>query len=493
MRKLISKEQFVSGTFWKVLETVMSGGTTLIVSIILARLLDADAFGIIALASIIINFSEIILQSAFVAPLVQKDNIDDVDYTSVLIFSLICATGLYIIVFGTAPFFAKAYDKEILTPILRVISIIFIFQAMGSVRTAIISRNMRFKTLSICTVIASVSSGILGVVLALCNFGVWALVFQKIAYQAILNIVLFWVISWKPKLKGIALTRIKGLLSFGSKVFGSSLISYISDSSISIVTGKAYSVSALGYSSKGTQYPCVVSIFSFQAVATSLFPTLASYQHDIKSQKIIMRKVVSVVAFLLFPMMLGMFAVSDRLIIFLLTDKWVLSIPFMKIACIYYCATPLMLINIQLYHSRGNGDVRLFLELIKLICTLSCLFFGVAVFHYSLITIFVFRTCIEILIAFISITELKNAVDYSLFEYYMDIIKPFFQSIVMVVVVQGVGLLLNFNNGLVLLCQIILGVIIYLFLSLLLKPNGYTDFMRVLSERLHNENNSSNL
>lgn len=493
MRNIVSKEQFVNGAFWKIIETLMSVGTTLIVSIVLARLLDADAFGIIALANVVINFSEIILQSAFLAPLIQKDNIDDVDYTSVLIFSLICATGLYIIVYGVSPIFAKAYSKEILTPVLRVISIIFIFQAMSSVRTAIISRNMRFKTLSICTVIASVSSGVLGVLLALFNLGVWALVIQKIAYQAVLNIVLFWVINWKPKLKGISLKRVRGLLSFGSKVFGSSIISYISDSSISIVTGKAYSVSALGYSSKGVQYPCDVSIFSFQAIATSLFPTLASYQHDIKSQKAIMRKVVSVVAFLLFPMMFGMFAVSDRLIIFLLTDKWLLSVPFMKIACIYYCATPLMLINIQLYHSQGNGDIRLFLELIKLICTLSCLYFGVVIFKFSLVIIFVFRTCIEVLIALISVVGLKKVINYSFFEYFTDIIKPFLQSILMALVVKGMGLLLSFNNGLVLLCQILLGAISYLILSVLLKPVGYIEFMRILRERLFHENNFSNL
>ena len=480
MRIQVSRNQFIHGTVWKVIETFMSVGVSFVVSLLLARLLTPNDFGVIALSNVFINFSEILLQSAFSAPLIQKENIDDVDYTSVLTFSLLISLVLYFIVFAFAPAFSSLYNQERITGVLRVISLSFIFQAFGSVRTAIVSRQMRFKMLSIYTVIASVLSGIAGIVFAMLGYGVWALVIQKLFYQVVLNVVLFIAIKWKPTFKGLSFGRVKELLSFGSKVLGSSFVSYISDSSISLITGKYYSVSALGYSSKGVQYPCDLSIFSFQAVATTLFPTLASYQDNKNLQKQIMRKVVSVVAYVLFPMMIGLFVVSKSFIIFLLTEKWLLSVPFMKIACVYYCATPLMLINVQLFHSIGNGRARLLFETVKLILTLGVIFVGVFLLDLSLQTIFIIRTGIEILIALMSIVGLKKAINYTVKEYLFDLLAPMLQTVIMILAVTYIGSILSVSITVVLIIQIFTGIVVYLLLSILIKPNGFLEIKKVL-------------
>lgn len=493
MRKEISKKQFINGTLWKILETFMTVGTSFIVSWILAILLGADAFGVIAIANVVINFSEILLSGAFSAPLIQKDDVTDADYTSVLGFSLVVSAVLYGLVFLFAPIVADIYDQEILTRVLRLISLIFFFQAFGSVRTAIISRNMKFKTLSLCTIIASVTSGIIGIVLAKCEFGVFSLVAQKLSYQVILNVLLFIIIKWKPQTKGLSFSRVKGLLSFGSKVLGSSLASYVSDSSVTLVTGKAYSVTDLGYCTKGTQYPCDLSIFSFQAVATSLFPTLSSYQSNPDAQKNIMRKVVSTVTFLLFPMMIGMLTVSGRLIAFMLPDEWIFAVPYMKIACVYYCATPLMLINIQLYHSRGNGNVRLMIESIKLVLTVLCLSIGIGILDIHLETLMIFRTGTEVLIALISAVGLKKAINYSYKEYVIDMLPPLLQSLLMALVVVGLDIALGsigVGNTIILFSQMLAGAITYFVLSLIIKPVGFVELLKIIKGRKNGEKSS---
>lgn len=483
MRQKISKKQFVNGTIWKIIETLMSFGVTFIVSLILARLLSPNDFGVIALTGVFINFSEIILQSAFSAPLIQKEKVDNADYTSVLIFSLMIAGLLYCIVFVTAPLFSSVYQQDILKPVLRVIAVIFAFQALGSVRIAIISRQMKFKTLSLCTVAAAISSGVFGVLLAVLGFGVWALVAQKILYQAVLNIVLFAVIKWKPSLEGISFARVKELLSFGSRVLASSIVSYVSDSSVSLITGKVYSVSALGYSSKGMQYPCDLSISTFQAVSTALFPTLASYQTSREMQKQIMRKVIGVVAFLLFPMMAGLFVVAKPFILFLLTEKWIESVPFMQAACVYYCATPLMLINVQLYHSVGNGSVRVRLEMIKLICTAGTLLIGAVLLGISLESVFIIRACIEVIIAALSVIGLKKTIDYSYGEYIQDLKMPAILTVCMSIIVGLIGMLLNMPNNTELAIQVTAGIFVYTILSMIFKPNGYSDLLIILREK----------
>ena len=250
----ISKKQFAAGTFWKVVEQFSAKGVSFIVSLIIMRKLGAEEYGLIGLTAIFTNFSDMLIDAGFTTALIRKEKVDEYDYSSVLLMSMLIAAVLYTGIFIGSPYFAAYYSKPELKSVLRVICLMLFIQAFSSTRNANIARNMQFKFLFRCNLTASIISGIIGIVLAYSGFGVWALVVQQLAQTGISTILLFLRIRWDFKFK-IDFQRIKSLAAFGLGVVGSSFINYLASSVSSLIIGKRFSVTELGYSDKGGQFP----------------------------------------------------------------------------------------------------------------------------------------------------------------------------------------------------------------------------------------------
>ena len=147
----VTKKQFVSSAFWKILEQFLSKGVSLLISILLARILQPSVFGLIALTAIFTNLSDILVDGGFSTALISKKEVDDVDYSNSLFVSFSTSTVLYLITFFIAPLVAGYYEEALLTALLRVIGITFFIQAFAATRTAVVTRQMKFRTLFICT------------------------------------------------------------------------------------------------------------------------------------------------------------------------------------------------------------------------------------------------------------------------------------------------------------------------------------------------------
>ena len=197
----ISREQFAKGTFWKLLERFMGRGVSLLVSFILARILSADDYGLIALTTVFTNLSEILIDAGFGTALIRKKEVDDGDYACVFAISASISTILYIVLFAIAPFVAAYYEEPEFTGLLRVMSLVLFIQAFASTRNAYINRNLKFKLLMKCNTVAAVFSGAIGIICALFGLGVWALVIQRLVQQTIITLLLFYKLKWRPKFR----------------------------------------------------------------------------------------------------------------------------------------------------------------------------------------------------------------------------------------------------------------------------------------------------
>ena len=321
----VTKKQFVSSAFWKILEQFLSKGVSLLIAILLARIIDATAFGLIALTAVFTNLSDILVDGGFSTALISKKEVDDVDYSNSLFVSFSTSTALYLITFFIAPFVAKYYDQSLLTALLRVIGVTFFIQAFAATRTAVVTRQMKFRTLFICNLISTIISGIIGVASAYLivkkfpenpEYGVWAIVIQRLLQQTILTIILFIAVRWRLHFK-INWRRMRGLLFASLGIVMASLINFVGSSLYSLIIGKIYSVADLGYYDKGPSLPMQISLYLFGAITSVLLPTLVSYKGDKVQIKYIVRRVVTLTAFLLAPMMVGMAVVSKEIIVYL--------------------------------------------------------------------------------------------------------------------------------------------------------------------------------
>ena len=301
----ISKKQFFEGAFWKIIETVAAKGVSFIVSLVLARLLTPGDYGIIAITTTFTSLSDVLIDGGFSTTLIRKKEVDKLDFNCVFLSSFSIAIVLYALMFFGAPFVVSYYKEPLLKDVLRIVGLMLFMQAFSATRTALIHREMRFKLLFYCNMIGSIISGVAGIIAAEVGLGVWALVIQQLSQQAIVTILLLVKLHWKFEWK-FDIKRFKEIFKFSIGVMGGSLLSYAGSSIYNLVIGKKYSVTDLGYSDKGGQLPMQVSLYTFSAMSSVLLPTLSSYQDEKEIFKKIMRKVTSMTAFIVFPLMLGM-------------------------------------------------------------------------------------------------------------------------------------------------------------------------------------------
>ena len=208
---------------WRFAERSGAQLVTFFVSIVLARLLSPDDYGIIAIVSVFIAIMQVFVDSGLGSALIQKKNADDLDFSSVFIFNFFACFIIYIVMFFAAPFIAKFYDDMHLVAIIRVISITILISGVKGIQQAYVSRNMLFKKFFFSTIGGTIFSAFLGIFMAYEGFGVWALVAQQLSNTAIDTLILWITVEWRPKFI-FSWKRLKSLLSFGWKLLVSALL-----------------------------------------------------------------------------------------------------------------------------------------------------------------------------------------------------------------------------------------------------------------------------
>ena len=212
-----TKNNIISSLFWKFAERIGAQGVNLIVSIVLARILAPEDYGIVALVTIFITISNVFIENGFSTALIQKKDADDLDFSSVFYCNMLISIILYIIIFFLSPFVARFYDNMKLIPVLRILAISVLFSGVKSIQNAFVSRKMIFKKFFICTSVGTIASAIIGIWMAYKGYGVWALVVQQLT-NAIIGTIMLWItVKWRPKFE-FSVSRVKVLFGFGWKM-----------------------------------------------------------------------------------------------------------------------------------------------------------------------------------------------------------------------------------------------------------------------------------
>lgn len=457
------------------LETFTSKFMAFFISIVLARLLMPEDYGIIAITSVFLSFTDIFIQGGFNIALISKEKVDDEDYSTVFIFSIAMATALYIILYFCAPLIAAYYEKEILKCVLRVIGIILFLQAFSSVRVAKITRDMEFKLLAKLTLFSCLLSGILGIIFAYMGMGVWALVIQQISQQAILNLLIFIKLDFRFKLKW-SIGKLNEMFSFSFFVFISALIYYLGDNVTNVIVGKVYSVEVLGYLSKGDQIPRQLSVYTFSALSSVLLPTFASRQNDPIELKKIVRKIVRMSSFIVMPMMFGLYAGSEPTIVVFFSEKWLPSVEIQKWSSIYYSTFPITAIFTQLLYSLKKSNKRVLLETIRLFFMLCALYITINVTDGNINELMMYRVIASTIVMVIAIVMAAKPINYRFAEAMKDILPYCIGAIMMGVIVYFINYMTV--TYIIKLCiQVLFGIFVYVIISKLMKWKELTDIL----------------
>lgn len=472
-----TKSNIISSLFWKLMERGGTQGIQFFVSIVLARLLTPEEYGIIAIVMVFILLANVFVESGFNTALIQKKDSDEVDFSSVLYLSLGVATILYGIIFITAPCIANFYNEPILIQVIRVLAITLFIGAFNSIQNAFVARNMLFKKLFASSLGAVTISGIVGVIAAYSGLGVWALVLQQLTSQLAVALILWFTVKWRPHLT-FSIKRVKSLFSYGSKLLASGLLDTLYRNLRTIIIGRMYTPAMLGYYNRGEQFPQIIVSNINGSIQSVMLPALSAHQDDRKRVKEMMRRAIISSSFLIFPMMVGMAVVAEPLVKIVLTDKWLPAVPFLQIACFNFALWPIHTANLQAINAMGRSDVFLKLEIIKKIIGLIILGISLPFGVYAIAFGGVFS---GIIASFINAYPNKELLNYSYKEQCLDVMPSLLISIIM----GGMIYLFNFVDLLtwqILIIQTLSGIGIYILLAKIFKIESFTYLVETMKQ-----------
>ena len=460
-----SKATIISSLIWKFLERIGIQGTQFVVSIVLARLLAPENFGLIAIVTIIISIANVFIQSGLGTALIQKKDADNLDFSSVFYASLSLATIIYTGIFFTTPLIAQFYNNDELIPIIRVLTLTLFIGVFSSIQYAYVARNMMFKKLFFRSMGSIIPSSIVGISLAFAGFGVWALVAQQLFSASLSVIILWFTVPWRPRLS-FSFQRLGKLFSFGWKLLLSSILDTIYSQIQGIVIGKMFSPASLAFYDRGSHFPYIIVNNINNSIQAVMLPSLAAYQDDRPQVKKMMRRAIVTSSFLIIPMMAGLAAIAEPLVLVLLGEKWLPCVPFVRIFCFFYAFYPIHTSNLSAINALGRSDIFLKLEIIKKIYGLAILI-GFIFYFRSPIGIAYGAALSALIASFVNASPNKKLLNYSYFEQLKDIAPSVLLTCLMTVVISSLTYL-HLNNYITIILQITVGCIIYLGLAKIL-------------------------
>lgn len=467
--------------FWKYFERTGNQLVQFVVQIILARLLLPADFGVIALLMVFIHLAQVFVQSGFNTALIQAKSPDDRDFSSVFYLSLGVAGILYLVLFLSAPAISAFYNMPNLTKVLRVLSLILFFGAVNSIQNAVVSREFKFKQLFYSSLGAILLSGTIGVYLAYSGYGTWALVWQQLSNALFLCLIMWITVKWRPRLL-FSLGRLSTLFSFGWKLLVSALLDTGYREMQSLVIGKMFSASDLGFYNRGRMFPQVVVGNIDGSIQSIMLPALSQVQDDPRKIKDMTRRAITMSSFIIAPLMAGMIATAEPIVRLVLTDKWLPSVPFMQICCISFIFYPIHTANLSAIKAIGRSDIFLKLEIYKKLLGIAVLVVTIILFR-SVIAIAWSAVLSGIISTFINAYPNKRLIGYTYSEQMKDLTPSFLISAVMGVCVYFLGFW-DAPVFLKLSVQILSGVIIYAVLAKIIQVESLEYITKILISEL---------
>ena len=369
------KDKTIKGTMWSAIDNVAQFGVQFVVSIVLARLLSPDDYGLIGIITIFTTVCTAIINGGFSTALIRTQKPSDEDYNTAFICNLLMSILLYAIVFLCSPLIADFFNRQELVALTRVSSFTMIIGAFAIVQQTRLTKRIDFKTQTKITLIASILSGIVGIAMALMDYGVWALVVQGIVAQTLRTVLLWFFNHWVPSIR-FSKESFNRLFGFGWKMMASGILDSLWTQLYQVIVGKFYSPATLGQYTRAKGFSQMFSSNLTGVIQRVTYPVLSEIQNEKERMVAAYRKIIKTTMFMTFALMFALGAVSEPLLYCLIGPKWHEAATYLPWICFVGAFYPLHAINLNMLQVQGRSDLFLGLEIIKKIIGLAPLFVG---------------------------------------------------------------------------------------------------------------------
>lgn len=405
-----------------------------IVMLLMANVLTPADYGLVGMIVVFIDVAQSLVDCGFSQALIRKQDRNTVDMSTVFYFNIAFGLLFYLILYFTSPLIADFYNQPELVMLTRIVSLCVIFNSFVLVQKALLTSDLDFKTQARVSLIASMTSGMLGIILAYSGVGVWAIVGYQLS-NVLVSAILLWICSeWRP-IYVFSKTSFKELFGFGSKLALAGLINTLYSNLYLIVIGRLFRATELGYYTRANQFGSFLSVNFTTVLQRVAFPVLCKVREDKEVLKNGYRSFIALVAFLVFPLMTGTAVVARPLILLVLNEEWLPVVPLLQILCFSFMLYPVQAINLNLLQVEGRGDLFLRLEIIKKVIGAIILVFSIS---FGILGMCYGLVLSSIMNLIINTYYTGKLIGLGLFRQLGDLLPSFFYSSTMGIVVYWV-------------------------------------------------------
>lgn len=482
------KEKALGGVAWTFTQQFGVQLINLIVQIVLARLLLPEVFGLIAMIQIFLAIGQTLMDAGMTSSLIRTEKPDDDDYSTVFWMNIGASIIIYSVIFLLSPLISGFFNQPVLKDVIRVYTLSFVIQALVGVQTTKLTKELNFKLQMLMQIPSTIVGGIVGVILAYQGFGVWSLVLMALTTST-LFMVQHWVrIKWRPKF-AIKKEKFKYHFNFGYKLTLSGLLTTIYTNSYSLIIGKLFSASQLGFYSQANTLRMVPVNNLTTALRKVTYPIFAMMQNDDTHLKSVFSKITNMVFFVVTPVMFILILIAKPLFVFVLTEKWLPSVPFFQFLSLIAIVYPISMYNLNVILAKGRSDLHLKMELIKK--GVSSLFL-LLVFPFGLWGVVIASGISMLIHAFVNCYYCGKLIDFPIKEQIFDVLPIFILNVVIFCSLFFANqLVYNIISSNLLLILINSGIYILLYwlLSKTFNFKSYRELTAILFSRLPNFKN----
>lgn len=472
------KQKTVKGIFWNGAGQILTQVIHFCFGVFIARILTPQDYGLVGMILVFTSLAQVFVDSGFSNALIRKKDRTEIDYSTAFYFNIGVGFLGYLVIFIAAPFIANFYNEPLLEQLTKVVGINIFINSLAVVQYAQFSINVDFKTTAKVSTIAILISSSLGLWMAYSGFGVWTIVWQSVVSR-IVSVVLLWFLSkWRPHLE-FSWSSFREMWSFGYKLTLSYLLDILYRNIYQLIIGKLFSAKDLGNYTRAQQFANLPSSTFTSVLGGVTYPILSSIQDDDARLASVYRKYLRLSAFIVFPLMVGLSALAEPLIIYILTEKWRASIILLQIICFNMMWYPIHAINLNLLQVKGRSDLFLKLEIIKKIIGVTILCITVPI---GLVAMCIGGIFSSILCLVVNTHYTGKLINVGFGLQMRDLLPTLLLSLAM-----GVVVLLSVwfipSNLLKLIVGVVVGVVFYILVARLFKMEELSDLLSLVKRK----------
>lgn len=456
----------------------LRNGVSFLVIIFLMRLLEPEAFGVIALLAIFISIASLFIDGGLSKALIQKHEVSHTDESSIFFLNLMLGLLVALCLCGVAPWIAAFYEEPILREVTYAMALGLFINAFGSIHISLLTKKLNFKVIAKVGMVVSILSGSIALAAAMAGLGIWSLVLQTLS-TSLLTVVMLWFLHpWRPKWV-FSLQSIRTFFGFSSYLMLSGFVSRIYGNVFVMMIGYAHSIQDVGFYNQARKFQ-ELPVSSLTGIISRIaFPTFSSLNHDKQMLVKGLRKALALAVFMSVPLTIVLLLLPNAIILTLVGEKWLQAVPVLQMLSFATLLKPVQMLNINMLKALGRADLNFWLMLTKFILGVMVLWF---VLPYGIVMVAVAYSVLSLINVFINAYYTRKLLGYSIWQQFGDISPYVLAGIPMVLIILSIKSGFDFSAQIELLVCATTGGIGYLFVCWCAKLEAMEILFKVVKK-----------